>query len=482
MSTGRHRGVPGAQREVKAQRATSADAAVPALWRNKNWRLLWLGQSVSLTGDMVFTTTVVLWIATRLAKTGSGAIAAWAPAAVSGALVAVAVPALLAGPFAGVWVDRWDRRATMLTADAIRCVLIVGLLVLPLAGHHMPASAQLAVLYAVLAASGCCAQFFNPARLSVIGSIVAGDQQPKASSQLQAMSSLAQVIGPPIAAALIIFGMQSALVIDAASFAVSFCCVRAIHGPARAVDPRPRRASFGSEFRAGLGYFARSPVLRGLAAGAVITMLGAGALNAVVVFFIQRNLHASASWLGAVSGTIGAGAIAGALAVGASAARAGLGRLLWLSLIGGGLALIGLSRCTALLPALGACLLLGVAVGVVNAVTGPLMLRTTPIELIGRISAVFSPLLQVSSVTSMALAGAIASTALTRFHTVIAGITLGPYDTIITISGLMFLAAGLALISPMRRSLLGHATGQNSPASNGDSGQAPPAADAASAG
>jgi MFS family permease len=89
-------------------------------------------------------------------------------------------PALLVGPFAGVWVDRWDRRATMLTADAMRCVLIAGLLVLPLAGHQMPASTQLAVLYAVLAAAGCCTQFFNPARLAVIGSIVAKTQQPRA--------------------------------------------------------------------------------------------------------------------------------------------------------------------------------------------------------------------------------------------------------------------------------------------------------------
>jgi MFS family permease len=347
VSAGRYRRIRGAE-EVANRRTTDADTAATGLWRNKDWRWLWLGQSVSLTGDMVFTVTVILWIATRLARTSSGAVAPWAPAAVSAALIAVAVPALLVGPFAGVWVDRWDRRATMLTADAVRCVLIAGLLVLPLAGHQMPASAQLAVLYAVLAAAGCCAQFFNPARLAVIGSIVAKTQQPKASSQLQAMSSLAQVIGPPIAAALIIFGAQWALIIDAASFAVSFWCVRAIQMPTRAADPRPQRARFSSEFRAGLGYFARSPVLRGLAAGVMITMLSAGALNAIIVFFIQHNLHVSAAWLGTISGTIGAGAIAGALTVGSIAGRVGLGRLLWLSMIGGGLALIGLSRCTTL--------------------------------------------------------------------------------------------------------------------------------------
>ena len=46
------------------------------LWRNANWRLLWIGQSVSAVGDMVFYMTVLLWIATIIAKGQP-----WAPAA-----------------------------------------------------------------------------------------------------------------------------------------------------------------------------------------------------------------------------------------------------------------------------------------------------------------------------------------------------------------------------------------------------------------
>src|SRR6266487_5096001 len=75
------------------------------LRQNRNWRLLWTGQAVSMIGDMVFYTTVMLWIATVIAKGEP-----WAPAAASGALMATAVPVLLIGPIAGVWVDRWDRR------------------------------------------------------------------------------------------------------------------------------------------------------------------------------------------------------------------------------------------------------------------------------------------------------------------------------------------------------------------------------------
>lgn len=75
------------------------------MWLNSNWRLLWIGQSVSATGDMVFYITVLLWIATIIAKGQP-----WAPAAASGALIASAGPVLVVGPLAGVFVDRWDNR------------------------------------------------------------------------------------------------------------------------------------------------------------------------------------------------------------------------------------------------------------------------------------------------------------------------------------------------------------------------------------
>src|SRR5215472_1411290 len=76
---------------------------------NRNFALLFFGFTISSIGDFVFSTTLVLWIAVILAKGQS-----WAPLAVSGVLVATTVPAFLIGPFAGVFVDRWDKRRTML--------------------------------------------------------------------------------------------------------------------------------------------------------------------------------------------------------------------------------------------------------------------------------------------------------------------------------------------------------------------------------
>ncbi len=167
----------------------------PGLRHNRNWHRLWLAQAVSLTGDSVFDITIMLWVATVLAKDQP-----WAPVAASGVLIAATVPVLVVGPLAGVWVDRWDRRRIMLTADACRAVLIASLLVVPALGHRLPLAAELGAVYAVVAAESAFAQFFNPSRLAVLGLIVAPADRPQASGMMQATSSTASIIGPPLAA------------------------------------------------------------------------------------------------------------------------------------------------------------------------------------------------------------------------------------------------------------------------------------------
>jgi len=161
---------------------------------------------------------------------------------------------------------------------------------------------------------------------------------------------MAQIVGPPIAAPLLItFGVQWALVLNALSFAVSFLCVRAM--PLRPAVDAPPGAGFAAEFRTGIRFFAGSRILMTLGVGIVIAMLGNGAVNSLAVFFVPHNLHAAASWLGTLIGSVGAGAIGGALLAGAITNRLGPARLFWISLIGCGVFLIGLSRAASLTPA-----------------------------------------------------------------------------------------------------------------------------------
>lgn len=144
--------------------ATSRPQKTPFLI-NRNYARLWTGQTISTLGDMVFDTTLVLWIAISIAPNQP-----WAPLAISGVLIAAALPTLLIGPIAGVFTDHWDKRKTMLRMDALRAVLIVLLLVaLPLPflpGGLFPVAVQLGMIYGVVMLTSTCSQFFSPAHMS----------------------------------------------------------------------------------------------------------------------------------------------------------------------------------------------------------------------------------------------------------------------------------------------------------------------------
>ena len=102
----------------------AASSRKPGLLINRDYAFLWLGQSVSIIGDLMFTTTLVIWIGL-----GLGAHQTWAPVAVSAVLMAAAAPTLVVGVFAGVFVDRVRKRPMMLWMDGLRALIVAALVV-----------------------------------------------------------------------------------------------------------------------------------------------------------------------------------------------------------------------------------------------------------------------------------------------------------------------------------------------------------------
>src|SRR5205085_6762147 len=80
---------------------------------NRNFTLLAIGQAISNIGDFLYATTLLVWVF----------ILTHSAAAVSGVWIAQYAPIFLLGPVAGVFVDRWNRRRTMITADVARAVV-----------------------------------------------------------------------------------------------------------------------------------------------------------------------------------------------------------------------------------------------------------------------------------------------------------------------------------------------------------------------
>jgi MFS family permease len=261
---------------------------------NRNFGLLWAGQTISVIGDYVFNTTLVIWVAQLTLGQ------AWSPLAVSAVLLAASVPIALFGPLAGVFVDRWDKRRTMITTDALR-VVVVALLVLAtgvvplpfLPGGRLTLAEQLGAIYGIVFIVNAADRFFRPAQFALIGDIIPPDDQPRAFGFVQTASSLAIIIGPPLAAPLLIsFGPEWALLINAASFVLSLLTIVAIQAPkaARSVESG-QRGHFLREFGGGLRFVFTNGTLVVLLIVAMVVMLGGGALNALDVFFVTDNLH-----------------------------------------------------------------------------------------------------------------------------------------------------------------------------------------------
>jgi MFS family permease len=388
----------------------------------------------------------MIWVAVILARGES-----WAPVAASGVLIAAAVPVLAVAPFAGVWIDRWDKRRIMMTADAARAAIITSLLAVAAFGHQLPLAADLAVVYTVVAAESSLAQFFNPSRLALVGLIVAPGDRTRASGRLQATMSATLIIAPPIAAPMLfVLGIQWAILIDAASFMLSFAVIRSIRLPTSA-GQLSVRVGFRTEFREGLRFFIRCPALVAMSSGVVICTLGTGALNGLEIFFLRDNLHTAATWLGAFYAATGTGAVAGALLGGWAGSRVGPARVFWIGTLTGGLLLLVYSRLTRVGPALAVVAAVGCMFGALNAAAPPILLAIIPQNLMGRVMSVFNPLQQVANIGGLAAAGFLVSTVLLDFHAEVCGIKFGPIDTMFLLSALFVTIAGIAMIRPLSK-------------------------------
>jgi MFS family permease len=434
--------------------AANAASKKPGLLINRNFALLWIGRTISVLGDYAFDTTLILWIGVIIARGQP-----WAPLAVSGVLIATSIPIFLIGPIAGVFVDRWEKRQTMLWMDALRAILIALLLLaanlVPLPffpGGKMPFSWQLGMIYTIVFLASTCAQFFNPSRLALIGDLVPEPQRAQASGLTQVSLSIAGIIGPPLAApVLFAFGVEWALIVNALSFVASFVAILAIQAPkaARSVQPG-EQGSFFREFAQGIRFFVGNRVLVTLLVAILIAILGTGAINALGVFFITDNLHTPANLFGLLDAIMGIGVIAGAILASSFAQRLGVVRTFWASIIILGVLFVVFSRMTSLVPALALMLVMGVFQASLNVAVNPLILHVTPRELVGRISAVLDPSMSLVTIVSVAIAGSLASTVLHGLHATVLGMTFGPIDTLFTFSGLLILLGGFYAVVNLR--------------------------------
>ncbi len=266
--------------------------------RSPSYFPLWLSQLVSGFGDTLHYIALVVLV---FQLTGQGI-------AVAILVAAEVVPVLLLGPVAGVFIDRFNRKAVLIGADVLRAALVLSL-VWPQGAWH-----------AYLVATGVAAgnTFFNPTVQAVIPTITTDEQRLAANSVSWSTARLVQIVASALAGGMIaIIGTESAFILNAATFAVSaLLIVRLVIPPhAGQLDQSTKRGldRYLADAREGLRYAVGDRLVSRLLIVQSLASFAVGATGAMLVVLSERHLNLEPAGFAWLVGAIGVGALLGPL-------------------------------------------------------------------------------------------------------------------------------------------------------------------------
>lgn len=380
-----------------------------ALLINRNYTLLWLGGTISLIGDVLFTMMLILWVGTLLQNQSA------APLAVSGVVLAASLPALLIGPFAGVFVDRWPKQRTMRIMDALRAVLVCALL--PISGPlPLPLGLKLTIIYLVVAAVSGLSQFFTPATKAILKEVVPQEQLTRASALTVGAGVFSWAIGSACAGICYVsLGAGWAIALNAASFACSWVLVGRMRVSAAerhaSAQPTSLRRVL-TELREGLRFIQGRLQLRTILLTESLFSFGWGIVSVLAFFYITQNIHVPMSLFGFFSAVPAIGGILGTLLVDRAAGKFGATSVYARALLFAGVMVVVSTVPNQAIIDLVGFTLIGIATMQAEVLVGPLVLLATPEQMVGRVFSTLGTVTTLSSFLATFLSGYVSSTLL----------------------------------------------------------------------
>lgn len=368
--------------------STPASVSPFAVFRNRNFSLMWTGQLVSTMGTALTSLAASIYVY-RLTDS------AWS---VGLMLMATAAPSLLVGLFAGVFVDRFDRQKIMIGADLIRAVLA---LLIPFLAPF-----NIIWLYIIVMLTSAVGQFFDPAHESVLPE-VASDDELAAANSLMAISSFGSTAIGFAASGLIASAadIKWAFYLDAASFVFSAVCIFLIRIKPLQTDEKTSVAVVIKNLRAGVRQLFDTPILRSLFNAQIPVLVAFGLSNALLLPFALRALSATEFEYGLQEGLTSIGFVIGSLLMANVFDRIREGA--WMAVSYLGMALLGMLY-SSLHSVLLAILVLTIS-GFLNAPSSIgrriIVQRNAPREMRGRVNSVFFVTRDVLFLVGMGLAG-----------------------------------------------------------------------------
>jgi len=268
---------------------------------NRNYRYTWMGQVVSEIGDH-FNNIAVFSLALAITKSGL---------VVSGIMLSRAIPAVLAGPIAGVLLDRLNRKHVMIASDLIRAVLALGFI---LCLRH-PGTTLLYLFSALLMFAS---PFFTSGRSAILPTITTREELHTANSLTQTTQWTTITIGTFAAGASVVqFGYEWAFVLNSLSFLFSAACISRLKVKGDAFQPRKAALTETEvvrpwhEYKEGIRYMRDNPLILGIALIGVGWATGGGAAQILFSIFGEIVFNRGPAGIGEVWGCAGVGLLFG---------------------------------------------------------------------------------------------------------------------------------------------------------------------------
>ncbi|TVL89309.1 MFS transporter [Streptomyces sp. SAJ15] len=362
------------------------DAKGDSLWRNRDFRRFWLGETLSLLGSQVTNLALPLTAISAFDATDEQ---------VGVLRFLQLVPFLGLALVFGVWVDRARRRRVMLGANLARLALLTLVPVL-----YWLDALSMGSLLVIACAIGVATVLFDVSWMSYVPTLV---REPKhyveASAKMSVSSSAADVAGPGLAGALVsAVTAPVALIVDAFSYLVSVVSLLLIRTPEPRPEPPAERRRLSVELREGLRWVLKNPVLRSLALIGFCCNFSMITVWTMFLLYGTRDLHFASTTLGTIFAIASVGGLIGAVLSRRIIRRFRLGRVYLVAqsaLLLGPLLIVAAAGPRPVM--VGMCVLsffvTYLGLGVAGVIIVSLRQTSTPQSMMGRMTAVFRTLL-----------------------------------------------------------------------------------------
>ena len=377
----------------------------------RDYRFLWLGQIVSDLGDSMTSLALML-----LVNHLTGSTAALATMA-----IILALPSLTFGLFAGVIVDRADRKKVMIFSDILRGIFVLGFL-------FVDSPEKIWILYVIGFAQASIGTFFTPARGALIPNIVPEEGLLSANSVSQTSRIIFNLLGMGAAGFIIgqFEGYWLIFAVDAATFFISMLLIWQIAYTSKAGAKKAEISvkHIFSELSEGLKLTFSNRILTGTIISFAVTMLGLGAVNILLIPLLIDDLMVPETWFAAIEFSQTAGMIIAGSLVAVLAAK-----LKPTNILAGGLILIGvavalMSTITAIWHILIILFFTGLFVIPIQASGSTIIQIAVPDDVRGRTGSANNALITSAQLVSMGLAGFLADMMGARMVFVLGGVVV----------------------------------------------------------